>query len=140
MGLCQDMSGNVYVADLYNKRVQVLGPDLVFKKEFKCQGITRGVAVDSLGTLHVATSSGLESFPGESARCSKSGSCVDVAVSHEGYLFVSHFLNNGKIQIHKPDESPLGTIDQLKDPFGVYSDQNGWIYVADYKAKKVHKY
>ena len=32
MGICLDAAGNIYVADWGNKRVQVLGPDLVFKK------------------------------------------------------------------------------------------------------------
>ena len=36
IGLCQDASGDVYVADSYNKRVQVFGPDLMLKKEIDC--------------------------------------------------------------------------------------------------------
>ena len=54
-GLCLDAASNLYIADFVNKRVQVLGPDLVFKKAFKCRGGSRGVAVDSYGTLHVVT-------------------------------------------------------------------------------------
>ena len=34
-GLCQDTSCNIYVADHDNKRVQVLGPDLTFKREIE---------------------------------------------------------------------------------------------------------
>ena len=66
MGLCQDASGDVYVADQNNHRVQILRPDLVFKKQIKCCGVARGVTIDSLGTLHVVTSLGLERFPAKS--------------------------------------------------------------------------
>ena len=62
MGLCLNAASSLYIAGYGNNRVQVIVPDLVFKKEFKCQGGSRGVAVDSLGTLHVATDSGLKAF------------------------------------------------------------------------------
>ena len=48
MGLCLDAASNLYIADYGNKRVQVLGPHLVFKKEFKCQSGSRGVAILAL--------------------------------------------------------------------------------------------
>ena len=140
MGLCQDASVNVYVADYYNKRVQVLGPYLVFKEEFKCCGETIGVAIDTLGTLHAATISGLQSFSGNFVRCSMNGLYGDVAVSQEGYLFVSHYLANGGLQIHKPDKSLLRTINGLKSPLGVFLDQSGYIYIVECGANKVCKY
>ena len=53
MGPSLDADSNPYVADYGNQKVQVLGPDVVFEKEIKCRGGSRGVAMDSLGTLHV---------------------------------------------------------------------------------------
>ena len=138
-GLCQDASGNIYVADHGSDSVLVLGRDLVFKKEFKCQSGAKGVAIDSRGTLHVATTSGLESFPGKLASSSKSGSLGDVAVSQEGYRFVT-FVVDGRLEKCKPDESLLGTIDGLRSPLGVFLDQSGYVYVAENGANRVCKY
>ena len=141
MGLCLDTSSNVYVADLGNKRVQVLGPDLVFQKEFKCQGRARGVAVDSFGTLHVATTSGMEIFPAKLESFSNKGSCSDAAVSQDGLKFITYNqCNEARLEILKPDYDLLKTIHELRDPIGVFSDQSGYIYIADYGTKKLLKY
>ena len=140
-GLCQDASGNIYVADCGNKRVQVLGPDMVFKKKFSCQGSTRGVAGDSLGTLHVATSYGLESFPDKLVRYSNMWqSCGGIAISQERYMFASYRTDDPRLEICEPDGSLLGTIDELESPRGVFLDQSGYIYIADYEAYQVCKY
>ena len=62
MGLCQYASSNIYVADYHNKRVQVLGPDLTFKREINYDERILGVAVDEGGNIHAATDSAVH-FP-----------------------------------------------------------------------------
>ena len=46
-----------YVADRSNKRVQVLAPDLTFKREIKCEERALGVhvAVDEGGDVHACS-------------------------------------------------------------------------------------
>ena len=142
MGLCLDAASNLYVADYGNKRVQVLGPDLVFKEEFKCPSGSRGVAVDSLGTLHVTTDSGLESFPNKfQSFFQERHSCNDIAISPEGYKFVT-YLGRGKagLEIRKPNGDVIKTIGGLQDPRGISLNQSGHMYIADYGARNVFRY
>ena len=138
MGLCQDQVSNIYVADDDNQRVQVLGPDLTFKKEFKCQGRPFGVAVDSHGSVHIATTSGMEIFGSELKY--GNGHYGDAAISPEGYRFVTCHSTNGGLEIRKPDNSLLGTVSGLRRPFGVCLGQSGYIFIAEWDANKVHKY
>ena len=143
MGLCLDAASNLYIADYGNQGVQVLGPDLVFKKEFKCQGGSRGVAVDSFGTLHVATDSGLESFPDKlQSFFQERHSCQDIAISPEGYKFVTYSgRGEAGLEIHNPNGDVMKAITYtLQDPRGVFLDQSGQIYIADYGAQIVFKY
>ena len=134
MGLCLDAASNLYVADYGNQRVQVLGPDLVFKKEFKCRNGSRGVAVDSLGILHVATDTGMESFPDNLPNFfQKRHSCSDIAISPEGYKFVTYSgRGEAGLEIRNPKGDVIKTIRRLQDPRGVFLSQNGHIYIADY--------
>ena len=109
MGLCQDTTGNVYVAEHNNKRVQVLGPDCSYRKELKCNHNARGVAVDSHGNVHIATSSGMQIFDSKLGYCDQAG-CGDVAINQENYRFVSCYSSNGKLEVRKPDNSLLHTV------------------------------
>ena len=111
----------------------------MFKKEFKCQCRTRGVAVDRVGTLHVATHSGLETFSDELELCSNTGSFGDVALSQKGCRFVTNCVD-GRLEIRKVDDNLIGTIHGLKRPLGVFLDQSGYIHIADYETNKVCKY
>ena len=79
MRLCQDTAGNIYVADNYNKRVQVLGPDCSYRKELKCKGDACIVAVDLHGNVHIATTSGMKIFDSKLGYCDMAF-CYDVAI------------------------------------------------------------
>ena len=59
------------------------------------------------------------------------------AVIQENYSFVTH---NGKLEIHKPDNSLLHSICRLEHRLGVCLDQSGAIYIAGWNASKVWKY
>ena len=142
MGLCLDAARNLYVADHGNQKVKVLGPDLVFKKEFKCRSGSRGVAVDSCGILHVATDSGLESFPNQLQSCfQERHSCNDIAISPEGYKFVTYSgRGEAGLEIRNTNGDLINTVCRLQDPSGVFLDQRGFIYIAVHVARKVFKY
>ena len=141
MGLCHDVatSSNIYVADQNNTRVQVLGPDLAFKKEIKCQDSTRGVAMDSVGNVHIATSEGVKVLDSE-LEYSNGRSCGDIAISPDDYRFVSCIYSGCSLQIYKPDGNLVTTFQGLRYPLGLCLDQSGYIFVAEYEANKVHKY
>ena len=92
MGLCQDTAGYVHVADNFNKRVQVLGPDCSYRKELKCKNRPLGVAhVDFHCSVHIATTSGAEIFDSKLGYCDQA-ECGDVAINHENYRFVTRHL------------------------------------------------
>ena len=139
MGLCQDTAGNIYVADNYNKRVQVLGPDCSYRKELKCKDRPWGVAVDLHGNVHVATISGVEILDSKLGYCDQA-ECGDVSINQENYRFVTRHSSDGKLEICKPDNSLLHTICGLREPLGVCLDQSGAIFVANRGSKKVLKY
>ena len=117
LGLCLDAASNLYVADYGNQRVLVLGPDLLFKKEFKCQSGSRGVAIDSLGTLHVVTDSGLESFVNNlQSFYQERHSCHDIAISPEGFKFVTYSGTNGAgLEIRNPSGDLIKTVCAPRD-------------------------
>ena len=139
MGLCQDTNGNVYVADGYNNRVQVLGPDCSYQKELNCNGFARGVAVDFHGNVHIATASGVEIFDSKLGYCDNTP-CGDVAINQENYRFVTRYSSNGRLEVCKPDNSLLHTICGLSYPLGVCLDQSGAVFIADWSTSKVLKY
>ena len=60
MGMCQDAACNIYVADCYNNRIQVLGPDCSYRMELKCKGRALGMTVNLDDEVHVATDFGIE--------------------------------------------------------------------------------
>ena len=140
MGLCQDIAGNLYVADSYIRRVQVLGPDCSYRKELKCKDRALGVAVDVHGNVHVATVSGMEIVDSSKLSYCDQARCGDVAINQENYRFVTHHSSNGKLEVRKPDNSLLHTICGLNSPLGVCLDQSGAVFVAECDAKKVLKY
>ena len=108
-GVAVDSSGNIYVADNTNHRIQIFNPDGTFQSTFGSIGSTPGqfnqparVAVDSSGNIYVAD------------------------------------RNNDRIQIFNPDgtfQSTFGsrgsTPGQFIGPFGVTIDSADNIYVAD---------
>ena len=132
---------HLYVADQSNTRIQVLGPDLTVKKELKCHDSSREMAVDSLGNMHVATASGVKVFNSE-LNYSNGKSCGDTVISSDDYRFVSCIYSGCSLEILKPDNSLLTTIQGLCyiSSQGLCLYQSGYIFVAEYEANKVHKY
>ena len=80
LGLCEDTADNIYIADSYNKRVQVLGPDCSYRKELKCKDHACGVAVDFQGKVRTATTSGMEISDSKLGYCDQVY-CGDVAIN-----------------------------------------------------------
>ena len=137
-GLCQDTSHNIYIADYDNKRVEVLGPDLTFKRAIKCDECTLGLAIGEGGDVHVATNSGVTIFPSK-IRYGSHVSCADVAIGPGNCKFVT-CRHDVRLEIYNADNTLLRTIHGLLYAFGVCLDQSGYIYVAEYNRKEIHKF
>ena len=103
------ITGQVYVADRGNHRIQVLNPDLTFSHTFGTKGSAEGQF----------------NYP------------RDVAIDKQGLLYVTDCLNH-RIQKFTPDGqflSRFGTkgsgIGQLDFPEGIVIDDNNLIYVTE---------
>ena len=97
------------------------------------------MAVDSLSSVHIATTSGMEVFDSK-VEYGKRSCCGDVAISPEDYRFVSYFDNTGSLEVRKPDNTLLQCIDGLRYPLGLCLDQSGSIFVVERGANEVCKY
>lgn len=143
-GLCQDKEGKIYVAEFNNQRVQVLDPDLVFVCFLNCSRKENpsGVEIDQTGNIHVATSNGILIFSHEGRQIGgyMSGkSCVDIAISNEGYRFISvgsygrrfSSSSSGSIFICNTDGNILHTLGGFSGPLGLCVDMSGFLYVVE---------
>ena len=153
MGLHFGKDELLYVADPNNKRVQVLRSDLSFVRSImvKCQSNVRSVSTDSTGNIHVGTYGGIiEIFSSVGHYIGKRSGIVvqdvgDIAFLRNGDYVVSNFITstngngiivfrgNGKALLHS-----FGNNNCL--PLGIFIDQAGYIYVAEWGESRVLKY
>ena len=103
------ITGQIYVADRNNHRIQVLNSDLTFSHTFGTYGLSKGKF----------------NYP------------VDVAIDRQGLVYVTDTFNH-RIQIFTPEEqflSQFGTKGsgpgQLDYPEGIVIDNNNLIYVTE---------
>ena len=108
-------------------------------KPLKCKDHAFGVAIDFHGNVHIATASGMETFDSR-VEYNDGAQCGHVANNEENYRFVTHSVSNGKLEVHKPDNSLLHSIHGLHCPYGVYLDQSGAFFIAEWDTKKALKY
>ena len=157
-------SGQIYVADQCNNRIQVLNPDLTFSRSFGSKGLANGqfqsprdIAIDSQGLVYVAdydnhriqkfkpdgkfvAKFGREGSASLGKLKSPSGITIDpsatglVYVSEKGNCRVSVFTLEGVFVSSFGGE---GSINQFKAPRGLTFDKKGFLYVCDYGKKKI---
>uniref|UniRef100_A0A1X7VVX8 SMP-30/Gluconolactonase/LRE-like region domain-containing protein n=1 Tax=Amphimedon queenslandica TaxID=400682 RepID=A0A1X7VVX8_AMPQE len=152
------VSGQVYIADWYNHRIQVLNPDLTFSHSFGKKGSAngqfkapRGIAVDSQGLVYVtdANNHRIQKFspdgkfvghfgskgsgPGQLNK--PNGIAIDTAAT--GLVYVSEWSNNCLSVFTREGVFICrfgkggSDIDQFRDPIGLTFDKNGFLYVCD---------
>jgi gliding motility-associated-like protein len=124
LGVSVDTSGNIYVADAFNQRIQKWAP-----------GASSGVTVAGGNQL----GSNADQFNNPSG----------LFVDNSGNLYVSDFGNN-RVQKWAPGADTGVTVaggngfgsaaDQLLQPYGVYVDCTGNIYIADQVNNRVQKW
>ena len=164
-GVAVDSTGNVYVADSNNNRIQKFNSSGVFITKWGTLGSTdgkfnnpRGVAVDSTGNVYVADSNNnrIQKFNSSGVFITKWGTSGStdgkfdypkgVAVDSTGNVYVADVLN---YRIQKFSSSGVfitkwgtyGSGDgQFKDPKGVAIDSAGNVYVADTSNSRIQKF
>jgi sugar lactone lactonase YvrE len=159
VGIAVDASGNVYVADTGNSRIQEFDPNGNFIRKWGSEGTgdgqfsyPEGVAIDSSGRIYVADTSNhrIQKFDSNGDFFTKWGSegagdrqfkfPVEVAVDGSGNIFVSDTENN---RIQKFDSSGNlitkwgfpGKPQSYNDgsPQGISVDSSGNVYVIVYR-------
>ena len=152
------ITGQVYIADRGNHRVQVLNPDLTFSHSFGSEGSSNGqfqsprdIAIDNQGSVYVADfiNHRIQKFSPDGKFVGQFGSLgsgpgqlngpagVTIDIAATGLVYVSEWANN-HISVFTSDGvfvSKFGSkgsnIDQFIIPWGLASDKNGVLYVCD---------
>ena len=143
----------LYVADYSNKRVQVLRSDLSFVRSIKvkCESRVFSVSTDSTGNIHVGTLGGIIEifFSSVGHYIGQYGSgivqCVgDIAFMRNGDCVASNHISdtkgNGILVFHGITKTLLHSFGNNRSPVGVFIDQAGYIYVAEFGGSRILKY
>ncbi|MBF0564727.1 MAG: hypothetical protein HQK89_05745 [Nitrospirae bacterium] len=164
-GIAVDSSGNVYVADTSNNRIQKFNSSGQFIAKWGSQGNGDGqfyqpfgIAVDSSGNVYVADTSNnrIQKFNSSGQFVAKWGSSgtgdgqfylpEGIAVDSSGNVYVADTYNE---RIQKFSSSgqfiakwgSQGNGDgQFYQPFGIAVDSSGNVYVADYINNRIQKF
>uniref|UniRef100_A0A1X7UI38 B box-type domain-containing protein n=1 Tax=Amphimedon queenslandica TaxID=400682 RepID=A0A1X7UI38_AMPQE len=149
------ITGQVYIADYSNHRIQVLNPDLTFSHSFGSEGSANGqfkspygIAIDSQGLVYVADSDNccIQKFSPDGKFVGKFGTygsgpgqlymptgiAIDTAAT--GLVYVGE-EGNGRISVFTSDGvfvrkfgSKGSNIDQFKSLYGLAFDKDGFLY------------
>src|SRR6267378_1143280 len=160
-GVAVDGSGNVYVVDQMNNRIQKFAPDSTFLTTWGSQGtgdgqfnLPQNVAVDDSGNVYVADTSNhrIQKFAGDGTFLTKWGSQGSgdgqfirpegVAVDGTGNVYVAD-PGSGRIQKFAPDSTfqtawpaPLGALVLV----GIAVDGSGDVYITDQNNNLIDKF
>jgi len=164
-GIAVDESGDVYVADMYNDRIQKFTLDGTFLTKWGSEGsgdgqfdLPQGIAVDRSGNVFVADTWNrrIQKFTADGTFLAKWGSegsgdgqfdrPQGIAVDGSGNVFVADRYNH-RIQKFTSDGTFLtkwgsdGSGDgQFEYPYGIALDRSGNVFVADTGNDRVQKF
>jgi NHL repeat-containing protein len=164
-GVARDASGNVYVADSGNDRVQKFSATGTFLAKFGTSGAGNGqftspggVAVDGSGNIYVAdtannriqklTSAGafVTAWGTSGTNDGEFDSPTAVAVDGSGNVFVVD-SNNNRVQKFTSGGTFVSTWGvggsangEFASPFGIGTDASGNVYVADAGNNRIQKF
>jgi streptogramin lyase len=164
-GVAVDSSGNVYVADYHNSRIQKFDSNGAYLTQWGSYGTGNGqfdspfgVAVDSSGNVYVSDQFiyRIQKFDSNGAYLTQWGSSgtgsgqfespAGVAVDSSGNVYVA---DSGNARIQKFDSngfylaqwggSGIGN-GQFEEPVGVAVDSSGNVYVSDLQINRIQKF
>ena len=152
------ITGQVYIADWFNNRIQVLNPDLTFSHSFGSEGSANGqfyktcdIAIDSQGLVYVTDfiNHRIQKFSPDGKFVAQFGSfgsgpgqlnCpygITIDTVGTGLVYVSEYGNN-RVSVFTSDGvfvSSFGregsNIDQFNSPAGLSFNKVGLLYVCD---------
>ena len=153
------ITGQIYIADCCNHRIQVLNPDLTFSHSFGKEGSANGqfikpgdVAIDSQGLVYVAdlVNHRIQKFTSNGKFVAQFGSYgsgpgqlnwprgITIDTAGTGLVYVSE-ENDRRVSVFTSDGvfvSSFGSygsnIDQFNIPVGLRFDKKGFLYVCDF--------
>jgi DNA-binding beta-propeller fold protein YncE len=157
-----DATGNLYVLDSGNYRVQKFGPDRTFLAAWGSKGTGDGQfmaptdrAIDDEGRVYVtdegAGRDDVQVFDSDGQFLSTWGDTDQgwlpqpsgVTIDADGNLWIAHF-NSNRVQHHAPDGTLLATVGeygtgpgQFLSPNDVAVDEQGRLYVADWGGSQI---
>uniref|UniRef100_A0A1X7TMM1 RING-type domain-containing protein n=2 Tax=Amphimedon queenslandica TaxID=400682 RepID=A0A1X7TMM1_AMPQE len=158
------ITGQVYIADKFNHRIQVLNPDLTFSHSFGSKGSANGlfisphdIAIDSQGLVYVADYGNyrIQRFTPKGKFVSQFGTYgsgpgqlkepkgITIDTAATGLVYVSEYGNH-RISVFTSDGvfvSSFGSkgnnIDQFICPSGLTFDKDGFLHVCDFNNKRL---
>jgi len=160
--LAVDGSGNIYVADKKNHRIQKFTSNGTFLTKWGSQGggngqfnVPLGVAVDSSGNIYVTETGNhrIQKFDSTGTFLTKWGyypewfSPWGVAVDNSGYVYVviSQYHRIEKYTSSGTFVARWGGVQgsgdgQFQDPYGIAVDGSGYVYVAECSNNRIQKF
>jgi DNA-binding beta-propeller fold protein YncE len=164
-GIADDGSGNVYIVDSRNNRIQKFAPDSTFILKWGVEGTGEGqfilpaaVAVDGTGDAYITDSGNnrIQKFGPDTAFITAWGGAgngtgefdtpAGIAVDPDGNVYV---VDSGNARVQKFTSAGLYVTEwgdygsgtsQFDTPIGIASDGDGNIYVADCRNNRVQKF
>ena len=158
-------TGQVYVADWVNHRIQVLNPDLTFSRSFGSKGSANGqflgpcnIATDTDGSVYVTDSGNhrVQKFTpdeqfvvqfggGKGAGLGQLDKPTGIAIDNAGtgLVYVSE-AGNSRISVFTSDCDFLSCLGeksdvnyQFKNPLGMAFNKRGLLYICDYRNDRI---
>ena len=150
-------TGQIYIADCCNYRIQVLNPDLTLSHKFGIKGSAEGqlsyprdVAIDHRGLVYVTDTDNhrIQKFTPEGQFLSQFGTKGSgpgqlkhpsgIVVDNDNLLYITDWFNH-HISIFTTDGQFVRSFgekgssdDQFDNPHGITIDSEGYLYICDY--------
>jgi uncharacterized repeat protein (TIGR01451 family) len=164
-GIAVDSTGNIYVADTNNHRIQQFDSNSNFLSQWGSQGSgdsqfdsPQGIVVDSIGHIYVADTGNhrIQKFDSDGQFLLKWGTAGNGDGQFSGPLGITVditaqqvYVTDANHRVQKFDNSgnflskwgSLGTgSGEFDQPTGIATDAHGYVYVTDYNNNRVQKF